>query len=864
MGASTSKKPTFADKVILDHVSKQTLSGIDMPRLCGYLHLGIPNAKLPIFPKRWRRRYFVLHQSRLECYAGNQASSRLLCTFNITGSSVESAGDSKKSRLRFGLVSNKVMWLHLIADSEGLKQVWMRALRVAADPKFTKISGELLARVGNAHSDEREGDGGSTGQSNDEHSEAALDEDIEPPLFVRQVSYDIQTEDEVAHEMDVTVENAASAMSVSQVQARVLLSQKKWDLENLINDILDPSKEGTSAQTNESSTSSTATASNVPAAAAAEASTPSKAETPSDSETPSDASSTPSAPEGSVEVEAVPPEVDEEECLICEEEFGAAEFGQLGCGCKVCSTCLTGHCVNFIDEQGRNASIIGCPACQVPVPDAVVQDRIPADLLVKWKHFRTLRYVDQNPKVKWCPSGCGRAVRYARGLATDVYCPCGAAYCFACNESPHAPLLCSQAKEWKKLADVAMSSGKSELYEDDAAWLLSFTKPCPRCKNPIQKNQGCDHMTCKVVAGGCGFEFCWVCLGTYAGHNTSTCSVSRGNARIKQILGDQIEKRGHTKLTKRFEAYHGRFANHNFSGKFAGKTISQLEDLAAKIENSGWDHSEQQPLQASLGALRSAAQVVLRAHAFLGNAYALAYYLIEDNCTSSDLFHTVRILLEEATEKLHQCIESPKEILNMVLRKPFQFKKLLQNRANASKAPDSSPNTDAKPGSETASSSKQAPTHQDSDPSPSAADSDATAPASKTGEQRSDNDMPELQPAAQAQSDQPDGPELPPAQVKHFAGTTIKAQLAATDVQSVDASEAAQSVDSTEAGTNSPEPEEAKTNNNLSPSAVNATQEVERAIEATAGGFVVGDSCSFWLARSLHNLYLRGGQIVSR
>ena len=37
-----------------------------------------------------------------------------------------------------------------------------------------------------------------------------------------------------------------------------------------------------------------------------------------------------------------------------------------------------------------------------------------------------------------------RAVNYARALATDVHCPCGAAYCFACDEAPHAPLLCSQ------------------------------------------------------------------------------------------------------------------------------------------------------------------------------------------------------------------------------------------------------------------------------------------------------------------------------------------------------------------------------------------------------------------------------------
>ena len=30
------------------------------------------------------------------------------------------------------------------------------------------------------------------------------------------------------------------------------------------------------------------------------------------------------------------------------------------------------------------------------------------------------------------------------------------------------------------------------------------TKPCPKCKQPLTKNGGCDHMTCP-----CGYEFYW-------------------------------------------------------------------------------------------------------------------------------------------------------------------------------------------------------------------------------------------------------------------------------------------------------------------------------------------------------------------
>ena len=34
----------------------------------------------------------------------------------------------------------------------------------------------------------------------------------------------------------------------------------------------------------------------------------------------------------------------------------------------------------------------------------------------------------------------------------------------------------------------------------------------------IYRESGCNHMTCFMHAGGCGFEFCWICLAPYHNH----------------------------------------------------------------------------------------------------------------------------------------------------------------------------------------------------------------------------------------------------------------------------------------------------------------------------------------------------------
>ncbi|KAL5990969.1 hypothetical protein ACLOJK_011875 [Asimina triloba] len=112
---------------------------------------------------------------------------------------------------------------------------------------------------------------------------------------------------------------------------------------------------------------------------------------------------------------------------------------------------------------------------------------------------------------KWCPApGCEYAVDFVMGSGS-----------YDCTEEAHRPVDCGTVAMWilKNSADIDVR-------------ILANSKPCPKCKRPIEKNQGCMHIT--------------LCLGAWSDHGERTggfYACNRYETAKQEGVYDETEKR---------------------------------------------------------------------------------------------------------------------------------------------------------------------------------------------------------------------------------------------------------------------------------------------------------------------------------
>uniref|UniRef100_A0A8R7TK37 RBR-type E3 ubiquitin transferase n=1 Tax=Triticum urartu TaxID=4572 RepID=A0A8R7TK37_TRIUA len=200
-------------------------------------------------------------------------------------------------------------------------------------------------------------------------------------------------------------------------------------------------------------------------------------------------------------------------CGICFENCPHASMSAAACGHPFCSVCWRGYISTAIND-GPGCLMLRCPdpSCVAAVGQDMINSLANEEDKEKYGRYLRRSYIEDNRKTKWCPApGCEYAVEFVVGSGSyDVNCNCSYGFCWNCTEEAHRPVDCATVSKW-----ILKNSAESE----NMNWILANSKPCPKCKRPIEKNQGCMHITCTPP---CKFEFCWLCLGSWSEHGERT------------------------------------------------------------------------------------------------------------------------------------------------------------------------------------------------------------------------------------------------------------------------------------------------------------------------------------------------------
>ncbi|PPQ97579.1 hypothetical protein CVT26_002307 [Gymnopilus dilepis] len=186
-----------------------------------------------------------------------------------------------------------------------------------------------------------------------------------------------------------------------------------------------------------------------------------------------------------------------EECPVCLEKVTSGI--KLDCGHSWCRNCLKRYLEAAIEQKYFPLKCLGNSAkCTERIPLLTARALLPAASLDALVHAAFGAHVQSHSDLHYCPTpDCPQVYRSAKG-GVFIQCPsCLIRICPSCHTDAHDGLTCAESKHGDDLFDEW--AGQHDV------------KRCPGCNVAIEKEEGCNHMTCTM----CNTHICWVCLQTF-------------------------------------------------------------------------------------------------------------------------------------------------------------------------------------------------------------------------------------------------------------------------------------------------------------------------------------------------------------
>ncbi|XP_026431651.1 probable E3 ubiquitin-protein ligase ARI7 [Papaver somniferum] len=333
-------------------------------------------------------------------------------------------------------------------------------------------------------------------------------------------------------------------------------------------------------------------------------------------------------------------------CTICFDEFGRDGMCATTCGHLFCKLCWTQYVsIKIIDGPGCLRLRCPEPSCGVAVGQDMVNELVSDEDKEKYSRYLLRSYVEDQKNIKWCPSpDCEFLVEFVAGSSSyDVVCGSDHSFCWNCLDDAHRPVDCDTVHKW-----ALQNNSESE----NVTWILANSKSCPKCKKPIQKNEGCMHMTCR-----CKFQFCWLCLGDWSTHGDHTggnyaCNVyEKAKSKGHYKEEDKLKKEAKDYLD-RYTFYYERFAENQKSRLNAARSLQKTKSNDFAMLSDRYRMTDM-----NLEAITDAWLQIIECRRVLKWTYAYGYYLPQSEYAKKIFFQYLQGEAESALERLHQCAE---------------------------------------------------------------------------------------------------------------------------------------------------------------------------------------------------------------
>lgn len=337
-----------------------------------------------------------------------------------------------------------------------------------------------------------------------------------------------------------------------------------------------------------------------------------------------------------------------------------------------CNECFKSYLIEKVTGNGLTV-VFQCPGfkCSTVLSDDEVMKELDTAHLDKYLQIITNQYVQCKRSIRWCPGkNCTNALEVFELInQPGLRCVCGEFLCFSCGRFGHDLISCELVKKFETL--------KSSDYAT-ANWIAENCKECPKCKAEINKNGGCNHMTCLK----CKHEFCWVCFENWNTHNYMPCKGAKLDPK----------KNGTKASSRRLVTCVSKFENmldsiHKDEIKYK-KYIQKQERKVAEEEEDMFYYR--------VDFIKQATDLILKCRQLLCDSYILEFFMENPNnmhwisfeMSQRDLMHRTEALssileheinvenMHEMRQKLHTNVRCCNSLYNAVYEKAkegFQY-----------------------------------------------------------------------------------------------------------------------------------------------------------------------------------------------